>query len=56
MKPKDIKISTHTDTIDFEKSIERVKKSLEQLNKTKIIVNIETRAIDKDKKWYQFWK
>jgi len=56
MKQTDLNIKMTTDVKDFEKSLDRVKKSIEELNNTKIVVNIETRTIDKDKKWYQFWK
>lgn len=55
MKPKDIKLNVRADISDFETALAQVKKSIEELNKAKIFVNIETRTIE-PKKWYQFWR
>ena len=54
MKLKDLKLKISADTSDFEAKLAEVKKGLEELSNTKIIVNIETRKISK--RWWQFWK
>lgn len=54
MKSKDLKIKMTCDTRAFNDKLEEVKKSIEELNNTKIIVNIETRT--NDTRWHQFWR
>lgn len=50
---KDLKLKISADTSDFEAKLAELKKGLEELNNTKIIVNIETSKTVK--KCWQFW-
>lgn len=54
IKEPETTLKITTKTANLEKKLKEVKKSIEALNNTKIIINIEHRTITK--RWWQFWK
>ena len=53
MKNPGLKVEVKADTSDIEKALERVKKAMEDVSKSAIVINVKHAT---EKKWWEFWK
>ena len=53
MKMANLKVEVKADTSDIEKALERVKKAMDDVSKSAIVISVEHAT---EKKWWQFWK